>query len=315
MSCPAGSGLCCQAKATPGPSCEVALLPAEAPVDLPAVAVDVVDRPRVARVDQQVAVLVEVDGVDVEVVVRRRGGGRHRRLALGHRHVVEAVPLEQHAARGDVDLLDHAVEDRPVRGAADRREVVRHLVVDRDQRRPLRRQHELVPVGVEAVPGVDGRDHVVVRVDDVVDALAVPDAGVARALPPREDGLAAVGLGAEVPDLVAGRERVEPDRPAAVVDDLGPLLRRARDVRLRRDEDVARLVLVAPLQHRDRRRLERRRVDERRSPVVVVACRRGRRRPGRDGGEDGGEERGEAGAMRAVHVTPRCSWPGAAFVY
>jgi hypothetical protein len=99
---------------------------------------------------------------------------------------------------------------------------------------------------------------------------------------------------------------VKPDRAPLVVDDLGPLLRGGRDVRLRRDEHVAGRVLVAPLQHRDRRRLERRRIDERYARVVVVARRRRRRRPRRDGGgENGGEERGEAVAVHAVHQTPR----------
>jgi hypothetical protein len=89
--------------------------------------------------------------------------------------VVEAVPLEQDAAGGDVDLLDDAVEHRPADRPADRREVVRHLVVDRDQRRPLRRERELVAVGAEAAARLRGRDHVVVLIDHVVDALAVAD--------------------------------------------------------------------------------------------------------------------------------------------
>src|SRR5207247_8260725 len=61
---------------------EAALLPAEAPEHLLRLAVDLVERVRVARRDEEVAVRLDVDGVEVEVVVRRslcpgfRGWGR-----------------------------------------------------------------------------------------------------------------------------------------------------------------------------------------------------------------------------------------------
>jgi len=66
--------------------------------------------------DEQVAVVVEADRVHVEVVidVARRDG----RVALVGENVVEAVPLEDDTAGGDVDLLDDRLEDGAVRGPA-----------------------------------------------------------------------------------------------------------------------------------------------------------------------------------------------------
>ena len=165
---PAGSGLCCQANRTPAPSVKSLCLPPSRQRTWPVCAVDLVDRPGVPARDEQVAVVVEVDGVDVEVVVGVALG--HRRVAVVERHVVEAVPLEEDPAGCDVDLLDDR-RRRPCRrfGPPTEERSYGTLVVDRDQRRPLRCQCELVPVGVEAVAGMHGRDDVIRAVDDVVD--------------------------------------------------------------------------------------------------------------------------------------------------
>ncbi len=117
--------------------------------------------------------MVEADRVDVEVVVGRVRVVRRGLVALVERHVVEAVPLEQHPPGRHVDLLDDAVIDLAVARAADGGEVAARLVVGRDQRRALGGQRECVLVRVIAVARVDARDHVVRRVGDDVLALAV----------------------------------------------------------------------------------------------------------------------------------------------
>ena len=64
---------------------------------------------------EQVAVGRLLDRVDVEEVVGDTGG-RLARIRGAQRHVSEGVPLPQHLAGLDVDLLDDAVEDGAVRG-------------------------------------------------------------------------------------------------------------------------------------------------------------------------------------------------------
>jgi hypothetical protein len=148
---------------------EVALLAAEAPQDATAAPIDLVDGPGVARRHEQVAVFGEVDGVDVEVVV---GARRWQRLvALVERDVIEAMPLEEDPASGDVELLDDAVQDLAVLRAADGGQIARNGVLDRDERGALGRQAEFVLVRVEPIAGAEGAK---LAVDDVVDAFAVP---------------------------------------------------------------------------------------------------------------------------------------------
>ena len=93
-----------------------------------------------------------------------------------------------------------------------------------------------MPVRAEAVAGVDGRDLLVAVVVDVVGAGG--QAAEAGALPEGEDGLTAVGLGAEVGRGQALRDGMEPDDVAVAVEDLGAVGVRAR-VAGRGDEDVA----------------------------------------------------------------------------
>ena len=122
---------------------EIAPRPAETPDHRSCAAVNLVDGRRVPRRDQQVPVGVDPDRVQVEVVdvtVGREGElGR-----LLERDVIEAVPLEQDASSRDIDLLDDPLDQASVDRAADAREIGTDLVVDRDQGRVARRDHELV---------------------------------------------------------------------------------------------------------------------------------------------------------------------------
>ena len=100
---------------------EARVLAAQLPAHLAGFRIDVVGGPGVARVDQQVAVLLDVDRVDVEVVERfSRGSSARPRRRSSQRHVVEAVPLVHHQTRLQVDLLQQRVRDRAVLRAADR---------------------------------------------------------------------------------------------------------------------------------------------------------------------------------------------------
>jgi hypothetical protein len=68
--------------------------------------------------------------------------------------MVLAVPLEQHLAGSDVDLLHDAVNDRLVRGAADRREIRLGGRVREDQGGVRSGDQELVAVRRQPVAGV-----------------------------------------------------------------------------------------------------------------------------------------------------------------
>src|SRR5207302_8945406 len=154
----------------------------------------------------------DLDRIEVDVVVRRsflplRLAGR-RRVRLVEPDRWPAVPLPQDLAGRNVDLLDDAVEDPALLRSADGGQVDVELVVDREQSRVSRSDHELVDVAGIAVAGADLRDlPVPVVVDGVV---AAADAHRCAPAPPGENGFAAVLLHLEVGDAVS-RERVEPD--------------------------------------------------------------------------------------------------------
>ena len=182
-------------------------------------AADLVGRPRIARVDQQIAVRVDVDRVDVEPVPRSARRGWERLLALAERNVVRAVPLEQDPAGSDVDFLDDPVDHRLVRGAADRSQVRGRGCVGQDECGVPRCDQELVAVGAEAVAGVHRGDLLIAVVVDVVGAAG--ESAEARSLPACEDRLAEyvwVRKSAAVSPCGAG---VEPDDIAARIEDLG----------------------------------------------------------------------------------------------
>jgi hypothetical protein len=178
--------------------------------------------------------------------------------------VVEAVPLPDDFAGGDVDLLGDAVEYLAVGRAAVFREVVRDRVVGGDQRRAAVGEPELMLVGIEPVARRDGGDLLVVLVEDHVLAGAVPGAARALADVEGQDRLAAVLLDPEVGRLVGQIDREKVEWLPLVVDDLGALLSRsAGGDDLWRREDVAGRGVAAVFQNADRwwnevLRLERR---------------------------------------------------------
>ena len=274
---------------------EVALHSAETPQHLPALAVDLVDRRRVARRDEQVPVGVELDRVEVEVVdVAGRPDLRDVRLVDAD--MLVAPPLEQHAPARDVDFLhDPGHEARHVRR--------RDLAVDRDQRRVLRREQQLVQVTMAAASRLHARNLVVGRVEDDPAAAVRAEDG---ALVPRQDGAALVRLHAHVHRR--GRaERQEPDRLAMVVDDERPgmaLAVRRRLVSARRSGDVERRE-----EDRARRRARRGDVDgddgrvEVRPADVPVDRRDSRRRLGPRQPDAG--ERSERRASQRDEALPR----------
>ena len=86
----------------------------------------------------------------MEVVVRRVHA--HARVALADRNVIEAPPFEEDAAARERELLDDAADDDAVAKPAEARQVRRHRLPGGDERRAVRRQHELVEVGMAADP-------------------------------------------------------------------------------------------------------------------------------------------------------------------
>ena len=211
---------------------EVAVLAAEPPHDRAGLAVELVDRVRVAAGDEQVLVAVDGDRVQVDVVPV----AAERPVGLDNRDVVEAAPLQQHLARGDVDLLEHRVLDRPVPRATDCAQISRRDRVGRQQCRAAAGDQELMQVALVAVARVDVRDRRVGRVGDHVLADAVTE--LDRPLPPRQDRRALEGLHAKIGRDQAG-QRLLPHRLPGVVDDHRSRLRAVRCV-VGREEDQAR---------------------------------------------------------------------------
>ena len=234
------------------------MLAAEPPDDPSGVAVDLVDGPGVATRDEQVAVGGEADRVDVEVVVGRAGVLRDRLVAVGQRHVVKAVPVEQHSA-GAPRRPPGRCRRRPRRCAG--RRLRRGRGGSRGTRSisavPCGVRRERVLIGVVAVTGMHSRDDVVRGVGDHALALAVAGAADAPSLPPGEDRPALVALEAEVARHLARRQRPEPHRTAEVVDDqrAGLLAGRGREV-LGAEEDQPRSEPGCSVEHGDLRRPE-----------------------------------------------------------
>ncbi len=228
---------------------------------------------------------------------RRRGGGL---VAVAQRDVVDAVPLLAHEAGLQVELLEHAVADRRVARTALRGQIAVQRIEHRHQRRVVGSDLEVVQVGLVAVAGVDPGDRLVGAVDDDLIALAEALLGDA-ALPEGQHRRTVVLLDLEVRRLDAERERVEPHRLTAVVDDLRPVL---PGTGVRRDEHVPGGRVRRVGRHRDRRGLQIGARDE----VLHLARRPGGLTPGatdrdrvrRADGEAVGEL---AGGARGAHVT------------
>ena len=154
-----------EAEARPLAHLEARPLAADPRPDLAGGAVDLVDGVRVARGDEQVAVGLLFDGVQVEGVPRC-APPRDPAVGVGERHRAHGVPLEEHAPGRDVDLLDHAVGDASALGPTPRAQVPRAVVVGDDERGAARRERELVEVHPHAVAGPHARDDAVGRVGD-----------------------------------------------------------------------------------------------------------------------------------------------------
>ena len=166
---------------------------------------------------------------------------------LRHRNVVDRVPVEQHQAGGDVDLLDLGVHHLAVQARQPHRR-------DRDEVGvALRRDLELVQVHRQAVGGVDGGDLLVLVVED--DPLAPAAARIRAPLIPGQHRLPVQVLHPEVGDdlLLGQRVGVKPEQLALGVEDHRPVLGRAE---LGSHEDVALRGRCRCLADRDRGGLE-----------------------------------------------------------
>src|SRR5919107_2240732 len=233
------AGIMLPVRSAPESHGEVATFPAQTPGDLARLARDLVQGGSPARRDSQVSVGMWIYGVDVEVVESRLEVGRRSVERLVQLDVVETVPLEEHLPTLDIDLLDYPFQHRTVDGAPHTGQVPTHLTVDRDQRRILGRDHELVVIPLVAVAGSDSRYFPVGMVTDHILALTVSRV---VSLPPGEYPLSPVRLDFEVEGIGLGiLQGMEPHRLSAGVDDQrrvlgGGLLPRTL---LRRDEDVA----------------------------------------------------------------------------
>ena len=250
---------CCQAKRAPWPSAKSLFLPPSRHTTLAVLRRDLVDGPGVARRDEQVAVGVDVDRVDVEVVEEVADAG----VGLGRRHVVEAAPLEQHLRARNLELLDDPLDDL-LRAAAlaGLREVDGAQIPGGHERRPVGREEELVQVGRLPAAGREPCDLAVGLVEDHVVAVAEPVLGLP--LPPGQHRLALVERGLEVRGRLV-RGRVEPHRLPVVVEDQHAALAGARR---RRDEDAARGSARRRVEDGHLRRLQVRPRHE----VMRVAC-------------------------------------------
>src|SRR5215210_1558501 len=170
--------------------------------------------------------------------------------------MLQAVPLEEHLAGLDIDLLDYPVEHITVYGIAHWNAVPWHLVVDRDQRRVLGRDEELVVVPLIAVGGPYPLYLPIGVVQDHVLALAV-----ARMLPlpPGEHLLPLVRLSFEVHHIhILVLQEAQPYGLSVIVEDHATVLPGTGlpwSV-LRRDEDAARRRAREVRVHLDDRRVE-----------------------------------------------------------
>src|SRR5918992_5163510 len=143
--------------------------------------------------------------------------------------MVEALPLKEHLAGLDVELLDNALYGHAILGAAHRREVSRYRVVDRDQCGVLRADEELVVVPVVAVGGRKAGYLTVGTIEDHI---------LAWCLPPGKYVSTLVGLHLKVKRAhMCAQQGTEPHDLPAVLDDHRAALPSV--ALLRGDEDIA----------------------------------------------------------------------------
>src|SRR5215213_10546287 len=199
---------------------------------------------------------MRIYGVDVEVVESRLEVGRRLKKRLVELGVLQAVPLEDDLPALDVDLLDYPVEHISFHRISHRDGVPWNLVVDRDERRILGRDEELVMVPLVAVFGSKAGYLAIGVVADHV--LALPVAGVVT-LPPGEHRLSLVWLRLEVHHIHSlVLQEVQPHGLPVVVEDHATVLARPFLVRpvLRGDEDAAGSSIVRRRGDLDDRRME-----------------------------------------------------------
>ncbi len=173
-----------------GPHLEVVLVGAERPDHRARLVVDLVHRPGVAHRDDQVAIGIERDRVQV-VGVEHKSGRALLEERLGDRDVVERVPLEQHEPGLDVDLLDDGIHQRPPHPGVVHRRDAHDVGVALGRDEEIVQVHALQPVG-----GLDGGDLLVLAVVD--HALAASAAVVGVPLPPGQNRLPVQLLHAEI---------------------------------------------------------------------------------------------------------------------
>src|SRR5215211_3516688 len=203
---------------------EGTLLAAQPPQDLTALAVDLVDGGGSAGGDKQVGVVIDIYGVDVEVVEGHPGILRWVSVGLFRTYMLQAVPLEEHLAGCDVYLLSYPIQHPILLRATDRGEVhPTHLAIDRKERGVLRGDEELVMVSLIAVSRPNPLYLAVGAIGYYVLALAM--SGHDFALTPREHRLAPIALHLEVHrDPVLLLQGMEPHRLSAAVEDHGAVL-------------------------------------------------------------------------------------------
>src|SRR5215218_9105521 len=202
---------------------EGALLAAQPPQDLTALAVDLVDGGGSAGGDKQVGVVIDIYGVDVEVVEGHPGILRWVSVGLFRCYVLQAVPLEDDFPTLDVYLLSYSIQHPTVLRATDRGEVHACRAVDRDQGGFLRGDEKLVMVSLIAVARPNPLYLPIGAIQDHVLALAM--SGHDFALTPREHRLAPIALHLEVHrDPVLLLQGMEPHRLSAAVENHGAVL-------------------------------------------------------------------------------------------
>ncbi len=200
-----------------GPHPEVAPLAAEPPQDLAGLAIDLVDGRGVPGGHEQLAVVVDLDRVGVQVVVHLAGGAGRRDGGFGGARVVDGVPFPDQPAGPDIDLLDRAIQHLPRRRAAGPEPLRRDGCVGEQERGARGGELQLVQVRRAARGCGDAIQLAVRRIRENV--LTGPDAGPADGpFPPGQDRPACVLENPEIGDQpVDGRP--EPHRLARRVDD------------------------------------------------------------------------------------------------
>src|SRR5918993_2367761 len=217
----------------------VALLAAESPHDLAAVALYLVHGPGISGTEKQVVVGLYVYGVDVEVVVDVLGILGRLDVGLLDSDVLQAMPLEDDLPGLDVHLLDDPFPDHAILRSTDRGEVRSLRSVGHQERGVLRGDEELVEVPTVIVARTHSGYLTVRAIEDHILADAVP--GRDLALPPSEHGSAFVVLHLEVP---CGPVPAKPHELPLVIDNHWTVLSGAL---LQSDEDVPRSDLFVRL--------------------------------------------------------------------